>query len=705
MLSREERTGLVWISLSFFTLVGGATLILFYGLARPTPALSRKVPAGMQGLGLGSVSGQVVHALTGEALRAEVRIKGLESIADIWGLDDESRPAGWFGLAGVPADTPFEVTIEAPDFEAATLRRSLAIGEHVELGDIALRPLVHLHGAILDAGGETLDGASIRVEDLESGESFEVAANKQGTFALDDLLPGTYQLIPRRPGHVGLPLTPVSLRDGGEWRSTAFELYPAIEVDARLETDLSGPFVLRVGTASGGTEGKEPVRLACLEGTTWLRVEQPERGIRVDLPIEAHAGPVTVTLPPTRELTLHPPAGATGLYCIIAAQSRRGPHRLQSTWQGRDDADATLRVCSGEATVVLGVRSDGAFFQRIQEADSAECTPRWLASAEQVAAPAGMHVALLADDEGRIGPPTAIALPPGFVLPVHPGVAIGRTALLPSAWMARHPELRAEDPPSFRCRLVTQGGRPLAATRVTLELQGAEGTPRAFWTSTWTRGDGELTLPRPPAGLRARLVAEPFAAALFQTELSTPLPTELALPPAATLHLRVEDESGNPLPGVRVTVPLAAAAGPGLPDELSWTSEKGVAALRNLPAGRYPRILLERAGWWIAPLDDLDLRAGELRREAAITAYRLRTLVAAIESTQAADLEGARVTLHSERSGEVRTTQTDADGRLEFTALPPPPYVVRILHRGHEETAFRVDDLGAPLHFRLTPLP
>ncbi|MBL8841925.1 MAG: carboxypeptidase regulatory-like domain-containing protein [Planctomycetes bacterium] len=245
MLSSEERRGL------WFTLIGGGALALalLIGLgffrgeeSGPPPAAAATPRAPV--VRLGSVYGRLVDARRDFGLAARtVTVVGVAGRSDHYLAPASARHPGSFEVRALPEG---DVTLElGADGYVATARTvEVRAGVACDLGVIALTPLAHLTGRVVDGAGDALGTARATVVLHDSGrEIARAATDDHGAFRFERLVPSRYELdlAPSAEGDTALAALAIDATAGGE--------QPPLELVAVPSGTLVGTLLLPIGSA------------------------------------------------------------------------------------------------------------------------------------------------------------------------------------------------------------------------------------------------------------------------------------------------------------------------------------------------------------------------------------------------------------------------------------------------------------------------
>ncbi len=243
MLSTEERSGLA------FTLIGGGVLAVallvwigFFSEPATAPKRDAVARAGTPpALRLGAARGRVVDARSGFGLAARVvDVRGLDGLSDHWLLEADPATPGAFEVRGLPSGRSCTLALSADGYVDATRECDVVAGRTLELGDVALTPLVTLIGQVVDAGGLSIGPA--QVELVHDGGLLRADADLHGSFRFERLAPGRFALRARtETGDRSFLETRVDATTGGEQRGLQVEVFPTVA--------LRGAFRLPVGSA------------------------------------------------------------------------------------------------------------------------------------------------------------------------------------------------------------------------------------------------------------------------------------------------------------------------------------------------------------------------------------------------------------------------------------------------------------------------
>ncbi|MGY1690789.1 MFS transporter [Geodermatophilus sp. SYSU D01105] len=184
---------------------------------RPVPVASA-VPAGGDTAGTAAVNGHVLEGrlVFGRVLRGDGRpLAGASvTLTDVAGrqVDRASSGAdGGYRLRPATAGTHLLIA-SAPHLtpDAAMV----AVAESPVHRDVVLAGSGALRGTVCDGHGAPLSAALVTLTDASGDVVASTAAADDGAFALAELVPGSYTLTGRAPGHQPLAV-PVELADGG----------------------------------------------------------------------------------------------------------------------------------------------------------------------------------------------------------------------------------------------------------------------------------------------------------------------------------------------------------------------------------------------------------------------------------------------------------------------------------------------------------
>lgn len=245
MLSSEERRGL------WFTLIGGGALALalliglgfFRGeesVPPPAAAATPRAPV----VRLGSVYGRLVDARRDFGLAARtVTVVGVAGRSDHYLAPASARHPGSFEVRALP-EGPVTLELGADGYVATARTVEVRAGVACDLGVIALTPLAHLTGRVVDCAGDALGTARAAVVLRDAGrEIARAATDDHGAFRFERLVPARYEvdLAPSAEGDTALAARAIDATAGGE--------HPPLELVAVPSCTLVGTLLLPIGSA------------------------------------------------------------------------------------------------------------------------------------------------------------------------------------------------------------------------------------------------------------------------------------------------------------------------------------------------------------------------------------------------------------------------------------------------------------------------
>ena len=701
MMNREERRGLVWLGIVFALLV--ALFIGMLGMADVASTIASSTqgrPTGVE-LRIGSLIGRTQDADTGRAVRSRVEILDLDAVSDHWQEDEDAELIGQFALGGLPAGRPFRVAMQADGYQPLVLSCQLDTGEELDLGNVALRPLVELSGAVLDVFGDVISHARLDlISDTQAATSGR--ADARGTFAWEGLAPGHYQLQVHAGALRGTSAVIADLSRGGRWRRLGQELFQTVEQPGHLELPGTRSAVILV-TENERTvvepDGSFHLR-QCFAGSHWLVVEAEGLArwwVRPTLPIQS----LSLQWPASREVELSPTFEGERAGQLWLAARVRGADQgwlTSAAFQGEATSPIRLSLPEGKNVDFLALDDRGRVAFRSLSRHELDGTialtlhpPRTMRTV-----PAGSVLRLLpigeSDQALRIPCPEPRPIPTdlaGLVVEL-PGSSPLVPLSLPAPWLEHYPALLDGARRQVDGNIMRTDGRPVAGARVELLILRPEGVEAAQTTSTpaqilasttWSRAGGDFRLEAPPREVSAVLRVQAFGLAPALHPLTQEAP-RIELDEAVTLIARVEDENGTPLSGAQVSIELPA----GFATNQRYSAANGEVLFRDLPAGRVGRIDVVHGERRMTQKLALQGRAGESIRAPALICYLPQFLQGQVVDQQGEPVTGARVELSFEEDHRLPAPTplvTDTPGTFRWEGLPPPPWRLQVTAPGY----------------------
>jgi len=141
------------------------------------------------------------------------------------------------------------------------------------------------------------------------------------------------------------------------------------------------------------------------------------------------------------------------------------------------------------------------------------------------------------------------------------------------------------------------------------------------------------------------------------------------------LRVTVADEEGRPveIATVQVWVPTEAGGMRGFDFAAQATAEAGVFRVVGVPAGRYPGVRINKAGYAPAWVDDIEVRSDE-ETPVALTLLRGGTIAGIVVDENGEPVAGMPVVVNAERCR--RDVVTDASGRFVAEHLYDTKYSI-----------------------------
>ncbi len=263
-------------------------------------------------------------ALDPGAVRGKIILHGAGGQSASYGLPETATsatvgPEGTFRVADGPAGLLW-ATYVGPDGWSAT-RQVLVPDRATAVVDLDLAG-PSLSGRVVEPTGEAVEGATLQALDATGRTVAETASGADGSFRIEDLESGTYDLVAAAPDHARRTLPAVSVRPG------------APPVSVVLEPGAGGSLEVSLTRNDGSPLAGALVSLLDPAGRVLRSLPADERGVRVFDDLSAgeyfvlwsdpwagvgHSPPIRIDgadgAGPSRWSTVLPPGGALRVLC------------------------------------------------------------------------------------------------------------------------------------------------------------------------------------------------------------------------------------------------------------------------------------------------------------------------------------------------------------------------------------------------------
>jgi hypothetical protein len=639
----------------------------------------------------------------GQPIKAEVSVLNLEAISDYWHEQEDLARLGWFSLRGLPAQQNFQIALAAEGFENKLVTIAVETGSTLQLGDLPLRPLLTMGGAVLNTQGEGVVGAEIRLLDQDRVVR-QLSSGDRGAFWITDELPGSYRLQARLGDRWSQPLPGLDLEGGGDWHGAGLEVAPTVEIRGQLQGPQL-PTRLRSGASHCEVSDDGDFSLShVFAGPTWLIAEHPG-GAQLYLQVSApFSGSLAVPELKTLQIRLPHLDG----WAAVAARAS-GEHWISCVQREvTKDSRLELQLYTGGSVEILAVDQRGRRARHEISAGSTEVVELDLQPAgRSTKLPAGSRLVLLP------GPLPALQASLSVETPLQVAVA----ADLAAAVSAKHPllpiEILDQNPPLLQPlerrvagRVLRPGGEAVAGAWVSLRLRNAASLQEQGYdlrlNTTLSRPDGTFELAAPESRVATDLWVEIFGTQLAR-QATQSIDHVLEVNESATWMARVVDAEGNGLSGARVTVRLPADWGV---ERSRFAGTDGSVLFRDLPLGRYQSIEVAYGDLQMTTAIDVTVEPGSLQTLPDLVCYRPGPVQGRIVDERGLGVESAAVQLEFEAPQSIASPAsclTDAEGRYHFENMPPPPYKITVDAESYPRSTWRQLDPLATLTLERRP--
>lgn len=597
--------------------------------------------------------------------------------ADVYGANPARPPRatsdarGVAEIGGVVANKPWMVHVQFAGFAGErTTGVSPKPGEIVER-DVALTAATLVRGVVLDARGEPVEGAMLRVEvraGNDTSSSMGESSDAQGRFELHASGAGEMTIHAERAGHLAGKAGPFELSEGGERAG----------VELRLADGLSIRGVVRW---PDGKPAEEAAVSLVLHGTQrWYGGADSAPSVRSGA-----------------DGTFEFKGLVEGAYALGArARSERAEGEPRAWWNGRvESVDAGARdvvillaagsTITGRVVDDLGMAVRGCRV-RLKPSQTVEVGRR----------------AVSARSHGEDGAFELESVPDGeyvLVAELRAGVESAGVLCSMPRDAGRSFDLVLPRPANVAGRVVDVDGSPAAGARVEIRRKGTE-RYQAARTAT-SASDGAFRLEDVAAGAHVLVATREGRVESAEHELDV-VPgrdvaeVALALRRGGIVEGRVLDRDDRSIAGRRV---VAGGFGPYGQLEAA-TDANGEFRITDVPPGR-----IEVMTWSDSDTDDylhasVALEEGGTARVdlggASKGAYVVRGVV-----TAGGPVAAARVTFNAmgpaaSQDDRNRTAVTDGSGRYEMRVATIGSYSVGVMSRENGTVWKRVDLADAP---------
>lgn len=257
------------------------------GTGLPQDGVSQTIPL-IHGE-LVDAAGRPVAGADVRAYRAPYRIEGLSS-EPVSAVSATTDAQGGFQLVAPPEGS---VTVEARDHGQKAMRLGITVGKgaRVELGTLSLLPTGRVSGRVTAPAGTVLLGTDVFIP----GTDYLAKTASDGSYLLQDLPVGTYQLAAVRTSFQPCVVDGVAVTSGGTTQAPDLELSLDSPVLTSLDPTSGGPGTVVTLRGTNFGESKHTILQVTFGDTLATRVRRlSDTEIEATVPMGATSGGVVV---------------------------------------------------------------------------------------------------------------------------------------------------------------------------------------------------------------------------------------------------------------------------------------------------------------------------------------------------------------------------------------------------------------------------